>query len=69
MDIVIVTDKSEAEPLAKSLREGALSPMAYSNSLKSALSAEILDEDKIVEKYPMPVKNVEIVESSTTFRK
>jgi zinc protease len=69
MDIVIVTDKSEAEPLAKSLREGTPSPMSYSNSLKSALSTAILDEDKIVEAYPMPVKNVEIVESGATFRK
>lgn len=69
MDIVIVTDKSEAEPLAKSLREGSPSPMSYSNSLKSALSTAILDEDKIVEAYTMPVKTVEIVESGATFRK
>jgi zinc protease len=69
MDIVIVTDKSEAEPLAKSLREGSASPMSYSNSLKSALSQAILDEDKIVETYPMPVKTVTIVDSDKTFRK
>jgi zinc protease len=68
MDIVIVTDKSEAEPLAKSLREGSPSPMSYSNSLKSALSAAILDEDKVVETYPMPVKSVKIVDSDKVFR-
>ena len=68
MDILIVTDKSEAEPLAKSLRENAPSPMSYSNTLKSALSNDILEEDKTVEKYPMPVKNVTIVNSDDTFR-
>lgn len=69
MDIVIVTDKSEAEPLAKSLREGAVSPMAYSNSLRSALAPAILAEDKVVENYPMPVHKITIVQSADTFRK
>jgi len=68
MDIVIVTDKSEAEPLAKSLRENAPSPMSYSNSLKSALSQQILDEDKVVENYPLPVKSVVIIPSADPFR-
>jgi zinc protease len=68
MDIVIVTDKAEAEPLAKSLRENSPSPMAYSSSLKSALSKEILEEDKVVEAYPLPVKNVTIINSNDTFR-
>lgn len=69
MDIVIVTDKTEAEPLAKSLRENAPSPMAYSNTLKSALPASIFEEDKIVESYPMPVKSVNIISSDEPFRK
>jgi len=68
MNIVIVTDKTETEPLAKSLRENSPSAMSYSNSLKSALSKDILDEDKVVENYPMPVKNVTIVNSNDTFR-
>ena len=68
MDIVIITDKSEAEPLAKSLKDNDPSPMSYSNSLKSALSKDILEEDKTVEKYPMPVKNVTVVNSDDTFR-
>lgn len=69
MDIIIVTDKSEAEPLAKSFREGLRSPMSYSASLKSALSPEILNEDKVVENYPMPVQSVTIVPSADMFRK
>ena len=43
-------------------------PMSYSNSLRSSLSAEILEEDKVVEKYPMPVKTVRILDSDKTFR-
>ena len=68
MDVVIITDKTESEPLAKSLRENTPSPMSYSNTLKSALSNDILEEDKTVEKYPVPVKNVTIVNSDDTFR-
>ncbi len=69
MDIVIVTDTSEAAPLAKSFQNGLVSPMSYSNSLKSSLPATILEEDKVVEKYPMPVKSVTITESDNVFRK
>jgi zinc protease len=68
MDIAIVTDKSEAEPLAQSFRTNAVSPMSYSGSLRSALSDTILKEDKIVESYPMKVKSVTIVDSDKTFR-
>jgi zinc protease len=68
MNIVIVTDQSEAKNLEESLKTGAASPMSYSNNLKAALSAEILDEDKSVEKYPMPVRSVRIINSEDTFR-
>ncbi|TAH42401.1 MAG: insulinase family protein [Bacteroidetes bacterium] len=69
MNIVIITDKSEAEPLAKSLRNNSPSPMSYSDGLKASLSPDILNEDRTVESYPMPVKKVSIVESESTFRK
>jgi zinc protease len=68
MDILVITDKSEAEPLAKNLKDNAPSPMSYSNTLRSALSNDILEEDKTVEKYPMPVKSVRVVNSDDTFR-
>lgn len=67
MAIVFVTDKSEAEPLANSLKNNAPSPMSYSNTLKPTLSQEILAEDKMVETYPMPVKKVTIIDSDKTF--
>lgn len=69
MNIVVITDKSEAEPLAKSLRENAPSPMSYSDGLKASLSQDILNEDKSVESFSMPVKKVSIVDSDATFRK
>jgi zinc protease len=68
MDIVVITDQSEAAPLAESLKNNTPSPMSYSNTLKGALSQDILDEDKSVENYPMPVKSVTIVKSDDTFR-
>ncbi len=68
MDIVVVTDKSEAEPLAASFRNNSPSAMSYSNTLKPTLSQEILAEDKMVESYPMPVKSVTIIDSDQTFR-
>ncbi|REJ80198.1 MAG: insulinase family protein [Bacteroidetes bacterium] len=69
LNVVIITDKSEAEPLAQSLKNNSPSPMSYSNDLKSTLPAEILNEDKLVESYPMPVKQVNIIDSESTFRK
>lgn len=69
MNIVVITDKSEAEPLAKSLRNNSPSPMSYSDGLKSSLSQDILNEDRSVESFPMPVKKVTIVDSGSTFRK
>lgn len=68
MYIAIVTDKSEAEPLAKSLKGNMPSPMSYSNTLKSALPKEVFEEDKQVENYPLNVKSVSIVNSADTFR-
>lgn len=69
MFITIVTDKSEAVPLARNLREGVDSPMSYSDVLKSVLSPEILQEDELVKSYPMKVSTVTILESNDTFRK
>ena len=66
--IVVITDQSEAQPLKTSLETNAPSPMSYSNVLKGALSQDILDEDKKVENYPVPVKSVRIVKSDDTFR-
>jgi zinc protease len=69
MFVTIVTDKSEAPALSKSLLENTPSPMSYSNSLKGVLTPEILSEDKEVEKYPLNIKKVNIVNSNEMFLK
>ncbi len=68
MFVSIVTDRTEAVPLARSLRENSPSPMSYSNVLRGVLSQDILTEDKAVENYPLNVTKVEIVESKDTFK-
>ncbi len=68
MKITIVTDVSEAELLAKSLKENLDSPMSYSNIVKAGLSENILNEDAATENFKLNVKNVTIIESKDTFK-
>jgi zinc protease len=68
MFIAIITDKTEAVPLARSLRDNLASPMSYSNVLKGVLTPEIFNEDKLVENYVMKVSNINIIDSNTTFK-
>ena len=68
MFVTIVTDVSEAEPLAKSLKENLESPMSYSNLVKSGLPEDVLAEDDEVAKYQLNVKSVKIVKSEDTFK-
>jgi zinc protease len=68
MFVTIVTDKSEAELLAKSLMENLPSPMSYSNVVKAGLSEDILKTDNIVAEFPLNVTEVKIVKSTDTFQ-
>jgi zinc protease len=68
MKITIVTDISEAEPLAESLRNNSPSPMSYSNLVKSGLPEDVLKEDAETENFKLNVKNVTIVDSKDTFK-
>lgn len=68
MFVTIVTDVSEAEPLAESIRDNKPSPMSYSNTVKSGLSEDILKEDEQVANYKLNVKSVKIVKSEDTFK-
>jgi zinc protease len=68
MYVTIITDVSEAEPLAKSLEQNLPSPMSYSNSLKESLPPTILKEDDEVANFKLNVKSVKIVDSNNTFR-
>ncbi len=68
MFVSIITDASEAQPLAESLRNNTASPMSYSNSLKSVLTPAIIAEDEVVAKYPLNVKNVKVVNTGEMFK-
>lgn len=68
MKITIVTDVSEAEALANSLKNNLPSPMSYSNLVKAGLPPEILKEDSETENFKLNVKNVTIIDSKDTFK-
>lgn len=68
MYVTIVTDASEAEPLAESLLSNTPSPMSYSNLVKTGLPEDILQKDEVVASYKLNVKDVKIVDSADTFQ-
>ncbi|HVO73139.1 MAG TPA: pitrilysin family protein [Ignavibacteriaceae bacterium] len=68
MDMAIVTDESEAENLAESLRKNLDSPMSYSNLVKEGLTEEVLKEDSETENFKLNIKSVEVVKSEDTFK-
>lgn len=68
MYVTIVTDDSEAGPLAESLKNNTPSPMSYSNVVKEGLPKEVLAEDEETSVYPLDVKSVTIVKDEDTFK-
>jgi zinc protease len=68
MKITIVTDKSEAQALAKSLKNNLTSPMSYSNLVEAGLPEEVISEDLETENFKLNVKKVTIVDSKDTFK-
>jgi len=68
MDIAIITDKSEAEPLAKNLKENLVSPMSYSNMVKAGLPKSVLNEDDAAAAFHLNVREVNIINSEDTFK-
>lgn len=68
MYIAIVTDKSEAQPLADALKNNEPSPMSYSNLVKENLPENILAEDDKVSDYKLNIKSVKIINSDDMFK-
>jgi zinc protease len=68
MFVSVVTDRSEAQPLAASLIGNLASPMSYSELVRSGLPEDVLAEDEAVAVYPLNVRKVTIVDSADTFR-
>lgn len=69
MFITIITDDSEAGPLAVSFKENKPSPMSYSDLVKEGMPEEVLREDAAAAEYELNVKNIEIINSLDTFKK
>lgn len=66
--IVIVTDESEGEMLAKSIVENKPSPMVYPEVLRSVLPGEILSEDKQTENFPFFIKFSKVIPHTDPFK-
>ncbi len=69
MFVTIITDKSEAAPLATSIKENKPSPMSYSNLVKEGLPEEVLKQDDAAANLKLNVKDVQIIDSKDTFKK
>jgi zinc protease len=68
MYVTIVTDESEAENLAESLKNNLESPMSYSDIVKEGLPKDIFHEDEEASKLKLNIKSVEIIKSEETFK-
>ncbi|MDB5198864.1 MAG: peptidase [Chitinophagaceae bacterium] len=68
MFVTIVTDDSEAGPLARALEKNTPSPMSYSNLVREGLPKAVVDEDAEIAKYKLNVKKVKVVDTKDTFK-
>ncbi len=68
MHIAIITEPKESRAIQNALAEQRSTPVSYSNTLSATLPASILEEDKLVEKYPLPPATVEVVTSDVPFQ-
>ncbi|QHL88945.1 hypothetical protein GU926_16520 [Nibribacter ruber] len=66
--VTIVTDDSEAQPLADALRNNTPSPMSYSNIVKEGLPQAVKTEDAQIANFKLNVKEVRVVDTKDTFK-
>jgi len=69
MFVTIITDNSEAEPLAESFRLNLKSPMSYSNLVKKGLPKELLKQDEQAANFNLNINNTKVINSKDTFKK
>jgi zinc protease len=68
MYVTIVTDDSEAIPLAQALENNTSLPMSYSDLMKEGLPKAVKDEDAEIANYRLNIKSVKIVDTKDTFK-
>ncbi|WP_210486393.1 M16 family metallopeptidase [Rufibacter aurantiacus] len=66
--VTIVTDDSEAQPLADALKNNTPSPMSYSNVVKEGLPQAVKDEDAQIANFKLNVTSVRVVNTNDTFK-
>ena len=66
--VAVITDDSEAETLAESLRSNGDASIVYKPAVRNGLPAEILEEDKEINAYKLNVTKAEVIKNDTLFR-
>lgn len=67
--VAVITDDSEAEKLAESIRKNGSAPIVYTPLVSKGLPKEVVEEDKEIDAYRLNVRQVEVIDSKTLFRK
>ncbi|GAA3956349.1 hypothetical protein GCM10022406_42030 [Hymenobacter algoricola] len=68
MYVAIITDDSEAQPLADVLRQNLPSPLSYARVVSKGLPKAVVAEDAQVAAYQLNVTEVKIVDTKDTFK-
>jgi zinc protease len=67
MKVAIITDTSEAEKLAKSIKNKTVSPIIYKAGVFSGMSKELLEEDKKIMNFDYKVGKTKVTNSKKLF--
>ncbi|TGE25428.1 insulinase family protein [Hymenobacter aquaticus] len=68
MYVTIVTDDSEAQPLADVLKQNTPSPMSYAKVVSEGLPKDVVAEDAQVATYKLNVTEVKVIDTKDTFK-
>lgn len=66
--VTIVTDDSEALPLAQALESNTNVAKSYSNLMREGLPQKVRDEDAQIANFRLNIKSVKIVDTKDTFK-
>ncbi|CAN5194263.1 hypothetical protein BH09BAC2_BH09BAC2_18940 [soil metagenome] len=68
MFVSIVTDDSEAKPLADALQNNTPSPMSYSNLVREGFPKPVLAEDEQISTYKLNISSVKIIDTKDALK-
>ena len=67
--VAVITDTSEAEKLAESIRTNASASIVYSPLVGKGLGKDTLDEDKLIDSFKLNITDVQVIPSGKLFQK